>query len=157
MKIIAMDPGGNTGLVIGDYDIWSGKSAHEVVSSGLIEVMDINCRDVFAGFRDIDRVVCGNSPDVVLIEGFHLWTAAADLTPVQLLALSEWEWGVKGSLQFKYAVQQPHERSVVRDDQLRRWSLWHPGRKDVNAAMKHLIVYVRKLQASPGEGPEFDG
>jgi hypothetical protein len=125
-----------------------GLAAHEVVraarESGYFGVANFNCRDVLAGFEGICQYVRQHSPDVVVMEGFQLWTAAADLTPVQLLALADWEFkqGRLGCGQLEF--QQPGERNVVRDDQLHRWNLWCPGMKDVNAAMKHLIVYIRK-------------
>jgi len=149
-RIVSIDPGGTTGIVWGMFDLEGGLASHEVVKaarrSGHFGVANINCRDVLVGFYNLCLYVDQRTPDVVLMEGFQLWTQNADLTPVQLLALAEWEFNQGRLATGNLVIQMPGERNVVRDDQLHKWGLWNAGMKDVNSAMKHLIVYIRKHQ-----------
>lgn len=89
----------------------------------------------------MDWYVRSFKPDVVVYEGFDLWTAAADLTPVELIALMRWEWR---RAPWKLVQQNPSERSVITPERLKRWGLWTPGKKDAMSAMQHLITYLRK-------------
>lgn len=164
MKIIVVDPGGNTGVVWGSFDVYGGLSSHEVISKEVktkkssFGIDDYDCRNFVDGFRNLSRFITRFLPDVVIFEGFQLWTKDADLTPVYLLTLAEWELTAARSRvvpPWQYEVQAPSERTVIRDEQLKRWGLWM-GSKDVRAAMKHLIVYIRKLQSVPSEEELFE-
>lgn len=147
MKIIAIDPGGNTGLV-NTYTEFDIESAHVIVRDALLSgeasVHNFDCRDVIKGFAELDKLVCAFNPDVVVYETFDLWTLAADVTPIELIALMKWQWRYE---EWSLAAQNPSERSVITDKRLKDWKLWTPGEKDINAAMKHLLVWMRKNQS----------
>jgi hypothetical protein len=155
MKVVAIDPGGNTGIVSIEIDEASVQdvisnqslSSHALVQhanvEGKLELFDVDCRDVMKGFSQMNTLLHSVEPDIIVYETFDLWTVAADLTPVELIALMKWEWRNWANL----VQQNPSERSVITDKRLKDWGLWYPGRKDVNAAMKHLLVWIRKNQA----------
>lgn len=140
MKLMAIDPGGNTGIVYGDFELRSDIPSHEIVK-GLHTVVDIDCSDPYDGFDELDCLINAFKPDEIICENFQLWTVAADLTPVQLITLLNYRLG-------SICMQEPSERNVITDARLKAWDLWYSGRKDVNAAMKHLLVWIRKNQNS---------
>lgn len=152
LKVATIDPGGTTGMVLYDQHKPSVSPAHVQLLSakqeGRLEVIEVNCRNVLGGFRDILGVLDKFNPDVVVYEGFDLWTVAADLTPVELNALLRWEigpdsgWSKSGKV--KLVKQSPSERTVATSERLKRWGLWEPGKKDAMAAMQHMVVYLRK-------------
>lgn len=147
MRIVAVDPGGMTGLVLVNLldHIPSEFNApsHELVKGAEPTIIEVNCHDINKGFAEMNTIVHEFGPDVVVYEMFYLWTVAADLSPVKLITLMEWEW----SRWTELVPQNPSERSVITDLRLKNWWLWSPGKKDANAAMKHLLVWMRKSQS----------
>jgi hypothetical protein len=84
---------------------------------------------------------------VVLFEDFELMTVDAELSPVRLLAMSEWICQTMFMPVRPMFLQMPNMKETASDDRLKRWKLFKPG-PAVHArdATRHGIVFLRRAK-----------
>lgn len=147
MNIFAIDPGRTTGIAWGWIDrTW------QVTRPGWAQIDTSTLRDV----KIILDMINEFRPDVVVYEDFIIRTLAADPHPMTIIDILEWELG-SGFGQYAGAFrpdtlkpQQPAERSIINDGRLKRMELYQPGQPHANDAMRHLVVYSRKMRVDRG-------
>jgi hypothetical protein len=96
------------------------------------------CRAVWEKSDDSDVVVLG-------CEGFRLMMNSTDealLEPVRFLAILRDRLRGTG---VGVEVQYPAERSVITDERLRLWGLWHPALVHGRDAQKHGLAFLRRF------------
>lgn len=149
MKVASIDPGGRSGLVIIEYLFRS--PAHLTVSRAMVKgtllLENVNGKET-AQVEALYRKVKGC--DVVIIEDYIIrvplkTTARKALSPVRIGFGVDLLLGMSPKFSGQVIWQQPSDIGVITDDRLRAWGLWLPGQinKDIRAAMKHLIIYLR--------------
>jgi len=146
MKIFAIDPGETTGIAFGEVD-----RTYQILKPMWTQLQTY---DPYDGAPLILDLISELRPDVVVMEDFVPRTLAANLQPMTLIHIVNWEfrrgnywdgWS-PGTL----AMQQPSERSVINDDRLKRLELYQPAMPHANDAMRHLVVYSRKERQRNG-------
>jgi hypothetical protein len=137
--MLALDPGGTTGVAIFDYE-------HD---SAPVMVMNDQIPGSLDGFiewyldrkpkYDWDHVVC---EDFTL----RLNVKFPDLSPVYIIgALNAIEWDVADNL----TMQQPSMKSLCDDSRLKKMALHTPGFGHANDAVRHAIIYLRNKKHMP--------
>lgn len=160
MWIMALDPGGMTGIAIARMDVERRRLSDVSVSQF---PMPAEGEDRWAW--EMWQMIGKEGPDVLVVEDFRLFPNMqhgpdqSGTTPMRLNArlqmvawlikMEELEWD--GYLP-EIEMQMPGERSVVTDDELRKMGLWTTpskgGGPHAMDALRHLIVFGRKLGKS---------
>lgn len=136
-KILAIDPGGTTGVAELDYELSSQPvlSYAEQVEGGL------------AGFLDWYRARAGSWAQIVC-EDFVLRPSVKfpDLTPTYIIgAIESGEyWN-----QVKPIYQSPSQKPLCSDEVLKRSGLYQRGKPHANDAIRHAIIYLRSIRHLP--------
>lgn len=168
-NIIAIDPGGETGVAWACYPQGDGKPVHEIVRKamglklgGTWQRKGEPKTQALAVVEDIEECMSkvGHGKQQaykvrthVVCESFIPPASRARkrsiLLPVQIAAYIEYHVWLN-VMEVEWVWQQPNERTVVTADMLRKWELWKPGKAndDAMAALQHLIVYARKLETN---------
>lgn len=103
-----------------------------------------------------NRVSGGAVPrlSALVYEDFTLRERTKDrnlLSPIRVTAHSQSvlfnRWQIHSSSLPEIVLQSSSDKSVIRDDQLERWGLWQRGKPHANDAIRHLCLYLRKLEA----------
>ncbi len=154
--LMAIDPGSTTGYAwvqIKKSD--KMESAHEFFKerwmmdkAGYGEYGDSRAAEAIT----IDKVLTqikNRKPNVVIIESYTVRLPVRDtsytaLSPARIggaidYACSGFAW--EPTVEW----QTPSQMGVITDTRLKHWGLWLPGKKDARAALKHLLIYMRKL------------
>lgn len=147
MLIMAVDPGGTTGVAV--CEVGRGVSHYLVAKEH--EAGRLRLEQLEGGWKfqcHMLLAMCEQlRPDAVVIESFQLRTKLAQLSPVQIGSVLDFELG---KLHMPVEWQTPSERSVMTDARLRGWGLWTPGKPHQMDALRHLLVFARKRAAIGG-------
>jgi len=170
LNLIAIDPGGETGVAHALYKPKSDEPPHITVvkafKAGRGEAFQVmgSLNDQCIAIREFLLEIMTKAGQgkqraydvrtILVYEGFVLHPYAnlhSDaLSPVELAAKLTFYLWLEPETDGKVDVrmQLPSEMQVISDDMLRRWGLWQPGKSNDDAmpALKHLIVLSRKLQ-----------
>ena len=143
MRILAIDPGRTTGVAWADIDrTW------QVTNACWMQYETYNKSDIKMLLDIIHTVLA----DVVVMEDFITRTLAADVWPLTIIHIIQWEFEHGNYWEGRHtgtlAMQQPAERSVINDSRLKRMELYQPGQPHANDAMRHLVVYSRKMRVN---------
>lgn len=143
MRILAIDPGRTTGVAWGEIDrTW------RVVSPAWAQYKTYDMMDITYILNLISTV----QPDVVVIENFIPRTLSADMWPMTIIHVIQWEvsqgnyWN--GMFTGTLVMQEPNERSIINDVRLKKMELYQPAQPHANDAMRHLVVYSRKMRVN---------
>jgi len=82
----------------------------------------------------------------VVLEDFILRERTSDrslLSPVRLNAMLT-QTITSERPELSVVLQSPSDKSVIRDDQLKRWGLWSVGQQHARDATRHLVLWLRK-------------
>lgn len=170
LNLIAVDPGGDTGLASAIYNPDFDGTAHEHIRVAFgarmgeaIQVGGESKQQVLAIHEYIQGQIkrAGDTPayevrTVVICEDFNppsKHTKKSVLQPHKIASMLEFQvWNEDPDGRITWVYQNPGERNVITDQMLRKWKLWQPGKAndDAMAALKHLIVYARKLENNAG-------
>lgn len=159
--VMSVDPGGKTGFVIAT---WPSKEQMRQ------EVRDSSAHEAVVKRRRTGNFKFGNVTGPYRLQAVRLWELSLRLRvshmriedfqlmqggpskqkTQDLLSPVKVGWGLAALLQHSNAEMQvdwpmPGEMGVITDERLKLWGLWLPGDKDARAALKHLLVYLRKL------------
>lgn len=138
-RMLALDPGGTTGVAIFDYE----------QDSQPVMVMNDQIPGSLEGFIEwyLDR-----KPkyqwDHIVCEDFtlRLNVKFPDLSPVYIIgALNGIEWYSVHTL----TMQQPTMKPLCDDDRLKKMGLHTPGFGHANDAVRHAIIYLRNKKHMP--------
>lgn len=146
MRVMAVDPGGVSGWVV--YD---GPSRHRPTMDDLLEIGFTKGKWVQQSL-DLAHIAWMWEPDTLVIEGFRIPgripTKKADLLlPVRIASgLEALMADMKNAP--RIVIQQPSQMGVITDERLKRWGLWHT-QKDIRAAIKHLLIFLRSKTGTP--------
>lgn len=170
LNLIAIDPGGETGIAWAMLSTRGNKPAHRLIQSAFMSSMG---RAWQIGGEPKEQVLelgsiveqcmkkAGQGEQatyqvrtIVVCEDFQLRQKAlrkSALVPHAIGRMLDFHLWAEDSAQhpkIEWRWQQPSEMSAVTDDMLKRWRLWQPGKAndDAMAALKHLIVLARKIE-----------
>ena len=158
-RFVSVDPGVTTGVVVLDlYNWWRSDDLYSMLASLKARVEDgvsggMRCRQMEihgSEASQIDEIYGliydGNVAKSVIIEDFILRLGTKDrqlLAPVRLAARLEdrlYSSGFGGEIVY----QTPSDaKSIVTDDRLKHWGLWHVGSPHIRDAWRHMIKYLR--------------
>jgi hypothetical protein len=130
--MLAVDPGGTTGLALFAYDddsyelIWTKQ-----IANGLQGFLDFHW-DELEDIK-IDQIVC---EDFDLREGVH----GVDLSPTYIIGAIEalYPRGV-----FDLVLQKPSQKALCSDQRLHKMGLHQTGKPHASDACRHGIIYLR--------------
>lgn len=134
-KIVSLDPGGKTGWALFQY---TDETEPELLDFGQVD----NGLQGFIEWFDkegIDEVVC---------ESFTLRPGVKfpDLSPVQIIGALE---AILHKTQVKITYQPPSSKPLCDDDRLKSIGMHKPGLGHANDAIRHGIIYLRKIKHMP--------
>lgn len=138
LEILAFDPGGTSGwawiLARPGQTLPDYFDAGQITGSSNEQACEIV--NLLEQYRNA-KVVC---------EAFHLRTLAAELSPVVLGSIIEWE-AYKDGRATHY--QQPSlAKSTITNERLRRWGLWVAG-DHARDGMRHAVTFLRRTHLEP--------
>lgn len=162
--VMALDPGGTTGLATGMFrtdrgDMMMKEVLARAIKKGVLLAADVDGDPVeqawwlakaWSDFRFVCTVERGiaESDVVLVIEDFQLRQRSADLAPVRvttglltLLRGREGDWPLGAPV-----YQGPSEaKGTATNDRLRSWGLWQVGSEHRRDAMRHLATRVSRM------------
>lgn len=156
MQILVIDPGMTTGLVLADYWQDEGKLTilgRWAIGDGLDGLLEWDMgKDVPEGISPVH--------DVVIFEKFRVGPRTyrrVELEPLSMEGMAKVMFGSRLVMQYNDSMLiggtggSPAENKKAADAVLRDMGLWSTGKQvghkdanDVNAAMKHLVAYLRR-------------
>jgi hypothetical protein len=162
-RYVAVDPGVATGVVVVDLVAgWRERDLYSELRSQFQLERDNpqwqRCRvwelhgDESAQIDEICAVIFGRKggaipASAVICEDFVLRerTKSRDLlAPVRLAAMLQ-DRLYCGSFRGEFVLQTPSDaKSIVTDERLKSWGLWHEGSLHIRDAWRHLIKYLRE-------------
>ena len=165
-RFVSVDPGVTTGVVVLDlYKWWRSDDLYSMLAAmkARVEQEDLSGR-VHLPLRQMEvngpesgqideiyRLISGQdkggiTASAVIIEDFILRLGTKDrqlLAPVRLAARLEdrlYSSGFGGEIVY----QTPSDaKSIVTDERLKHWGLWHVGSPHIRDAWRHMIKYLR--------------
>lgn len=161
MKIMALDPGGTTGVAVAEVE--AGDEPVHVQMAETLAVWQVACKGREEdGAWELWTSIQDHVPDVVVTEDFRLYqgrthTSDTDgLLPWAMISRLEMIWWLARRGEFDLDVwvpevvyQMPGERMVITDARLKRWGLWRTEKRQGGGphamdALRHLIVFARR-------------
>lgn len=164
LNLNAVDPGGRSGFAHCIIPASFPLPAHEMIieafnnAKGHTETFDgpplLQAQHIYWKLKELtDFWPKPDVRDIVACEDFiapSTHRTANVLVPHKVASMLEYQVWIEtmGAWDIEWRYQQPQERMIITDDNLRDWGLWKPGKKhkDEMAALKHLIVLARKLE-----------
>lgn len=130
MRVLALDPGGTTGVA--QYDSETGKftSTQESERNHLVNLVRVQAHGV----------------DVVVCEDFRITMQTAKKSPqadaLKIIGAVDWIcWDVG----IPFVLQTPGDaKRFATDDRLKKAGFWTPGRRHANDAARHLFLFMAK-------------
>jgi hypothetical protein len=157
--VMAIDPGGTTGVACGDVELRQTLAETIAVASWGTYVFDgepwMQGRDLvellqeFVARFNLD----GGALDQVYvsIEDFQLRQRHADLVPLQVDSAFRTAWSYAcPALEMRLVYQQPSDGMRVTDARLRKLGCWVVGSPHKRDAMRHLILRVNRIMEGRG-------
>ena len=137
-RVMAVDPGKSTGIVVGDF--------HDNREFSIIHVQQFKHEHWMSNVYDILTTYNEHAPDVIVCEQFDLRPGnnfLADLTPVKINSVLEWELGDN-------VWQTPAmAKNTMPDHVLKSLDFWptgtgvgQPDADDVRDAGRHLFLWA---------------
>ena len=163
MIILAVDPGGRTGIVKFDTETRAWDT-HYLGGEDAVE----HHLDLYESLTEVLReAIRLEVPMVVVCENFfNRGKADAVLISLEYIGIVKlWHAQMSRTHNVKLVMQVPADMQLWDDDKLRRATLWET-QKDIRAAKKHLLFYLTQvlhdysfLEAArrPATSPHTDG
>lgn len=154
MRIMAIDPGSHTGVIMGDTESGEFK-ADEIMGSKALKWHESEGLVVL-----IVRKLCKEfQPEVVVIEDFALRPSMVSTSREVLSAcrvgftlafeIGEMYPHVPGGLKCDLVWSQPSSMAVMSNDRLHEAGFWVEGSEHCRDAMRHWLIYCRKNGIKP--------
>lgn len=119
--VIALDPGGTTGVV--------------VAYGGLMQTHQVS------GLTSVNNLLHNHNPNVVVYEKFFYQRRdKVDLTPVEVIGVIKLYCELTGTEIVGLAAQQA--KVFWTDEKLKKLGLWETNHKHAMDAVRHLLYYI---------------
>lgn len=135
MSIVALDPGGTTGVAISYQD--SGR--HQMVDQFQIDTTTP------AGLRDLYDTLRRRVAAEIVMERFQFryggGRSKVVLTPVEVIGVVKL-YAVQNDIKELYEQTPSQAKNLITDDKIRKVGLWVPGQPHAMDATRHLLYHL---------------